>query len=251
MPDKLPAQPALFGFVGRSGAGKTTLITDVIDCLRLDGFTVSAIKRAHDGFDLDRPGKDSWRLREAGCREVMMVGDRRWALLHEYDTEPEPTPLALAQRMATRGHRAVRGLSQRADSHDRGLPAFARPSHAVAELPFGRRRGFRRRRFVPAAGAGPRSAAGGRHVRHRAPRARRQDQRSSAVPVRRATAARDVRRRPASCVDRRQPNPRNDRIRGAGAMDRRRIWAIISIFVEMLRHGQGCRRPRRNWRRQP
>ena len=100
MPDELPVPPALFGFVGRSGAGKTTLITDVIDCLRLDGFTVSAIKRAHDGFDLDRPGKDSWRLREAGCREVMMVGDRRWALLHEYDKEPEPTPLALALRMA-------------------------------------------------------------------------------------------------------------------------------------------------------
>jgi molybdopterin-guanine dinucleotide biosynthesis adapter protein len=100
MPDELPAPPALFGFVGRSGAGKTTLITDVIDCLRLDGFTVSAIKRAHDGFDLDRPGKDSWRLREAGCREVMMVGDHRWALLHEYDQEPEPTPLALARRMA-------------------------------------------------------------------------------------------------------------------------------------------------------
>ena len=94
------ATPALFGFVGRSGAGKTTLITDVIDCLRVDGFTVSAIKRAHDGFDLDRPGKDSWRLREAGCREVMMVGDRRWALLHEYQEEPEPAPLALAQRMS-------------------------------------------------------------------------------------------------------------------------------------------------------
>ncbi len=92
--------PALFGFIGRSGAGKTTLITDLIDCLRLDGFTVSAIKRAHDGFDLDRPGKDSWRFRESGCREVMMVGDRRWALLHEYDAEPEPSPLALAQRMA-------------------------------------------------------------------------------------------------------------------------------------------------------
>jgi len=100
MSDDLHSVPALFGFVGRSGAGKTTLITDIIDCLLLDGFTVSAIKRAHDGFDLDRPGKDSWRLREAGCREVMMVGDRRWALLHEYDTEPEPTPLALAQRMA-------------------------------------------------------------------------------------------------------------------------------------------------------
>ena len=91
--------PALFGFVGRSGAGKTTIITDVIECLRLDGFTVSAIKRAHDGFDLDQPGKDSWRLREAGCREVMLVGDRRFALLHEYGGEPEPDPLALARRM--------------------------------------------------------------------------------------------------------------------------------------------------------
>jgi len=91
--------PALFGFVGRSGAGKTTIITDVIDCLRLDGFAVSAVKRAHDGFDLDRPGKDSWRLREAGCREVMLVGDRRFALLHEYDIASEPAPLALALRM--------------------------------------------------------------------------------------------------------------------------------------------------------
>jgi Ni2+-binding GTPase involved in maturation of urease and hydrogenase len=53
LPDELPAPHALFGFVGRSGAGKTPLITDVIDCLRIDGFTVSAIKRAHDGFDLD------------------------------------------------------------------------------------------------------------------------------------------------------------------------------------------------------
>ena len=101
MPDNAPLKPALFGFVGRSGAGKTTIITDVIECLRLDGFTVSAIKRAHDGFDLDQPGKDSWRLREAGCREVMMVGDRRWALLHEYGAEPEPSPSELAGCMAS------------------------------------------------------------------------------------------------------------------------------------------------------
>lgn len=98
--DQAQRRPALFGFIGRSGAGKTTIITDVIDCLRLDGFSVSAIKRAHDGFDLDRPGKDSWRLREAGCREVMLVGERRWALLHEYRSEPEPDPLALADQMS-------------------------------------------------------------------------------------------------------------------------------------------------------
>ena len=99
MTESSRVEPALFGFVGRSGAGKTTIITDVIACLRLDGFSVSAIKRAHDGLDLDRPGKDSWRLREAGCCDVMLVGDRRWALLHEYRATPEPDPRALAQHM--------------------------------------------------------------------------------------------------------------------------------------------------------
>jgi len=61
--------PSLFGFIGRSGAGKTTLILDVIARLQARGFVVSAIKRAHDGLDLDHPGKDSWRMREAGCRK--------------------------------------------------------------------------------------------------------------------------------------------------------------------------------------
>jgi molybdopterin-guanine dinucleotide biosynthesis protein B len=92
--------PALFGFIGRSGAGKTTLILDVIACLRAEGLVVSAIKRAHDGLDLDRPGKDSWRLREAGCHEVIVAGDRRFALLHEYRDDPEPSPLVLAARLA-------------------------------------------------------------------------------------------------------------------------------------------------------
>jgi molybdopterin-guanine dinucleotide biosynthesis protein B len=92
--------PALFGFIGRSGAGKTTLILDVIGALRALGYVVSAIKRAHDGVDLDVRGKDSWRMREAGCREVMVAGDRRFALLREYlDGEVEPSPLALAARL--------------------------------------------------------------------------------------------------------------------------------------------------------
>jgi molybdopterin-guanine dinucleotide biosynthesis protein B len=90
----------MFGFIGRSGAGKTTLILDVIAVLRSRGMVVSAIKRAHDGLDLDRPGKDSWRMREAGCREVLLAGDRRFALLHEYGDEAETSPLALAARLA-------------------------------------------------------------------------------------------------------------------------------------------------------
>ncbi len=91
--------PAIMGFVGRSGAGKTTLIIDAISELQRRGFSVSAIKRAHDGFDLDTPGKDSWRMREAGCREVMVVGDQRWALLREYRDHPEPAPVELASRL--------------------------------------------------------------------------------------------------------------------------------------------------------
>lgn len=91
--------PAIIGFIGRSGAGKTTLILDAINELQRRGFTVSAIKRAHDGFDMDTQGKDSWRMREAGCHDVMVVGDRRWALLHEFRDEPEPSPVELASRL--------------------------------------------------------------------------------------------------------------------------------------------------------
>lgn len=76
MPAADATTPALFGFIGRSGAGKTSLILEVIADLRSRGLVVSAIKRAHDGLDLDQPGKDSWRTREAGCREVIVAGDR-------------------------------------------------------------------------------------------------------------------------------------------------------------------------------
>jgi molybdopterin-guanine dinucleotide biosynthesis adapter protein len=92
--------PALFGFIGRSGAGKTSLILEVIAGLRRRGLAVSAIKRGHDGIDLDQPGKDSWRMREAGCSEVIIASDRRFALLHEYRDQPEASPVDLARRMS-------------------------------------------------------------------------------------------------------------------------------------------------------
>ena len=51
---------------------------------------VSLIKHAHHGFDVDRPGKDSCRHREAGCGEVLVTSSRRWALMHELRGAPEP-----------------------------------------------------------------------------------------------------------------------------------------------------------------
>jgi molybdopterin-guanine dinucleotide biosynthesis protein B len=79
------------GFCGPSGSGKTTLIERLVPLLRADGARVSVIKHAHQGFDLDTPGKDSWRHREAGAFEVLLASDRRLAKLREFDAPTEPT----------------------------------------------------------------------------------------------------------------------------------------------------------------
>ena len=89
----------VLGIAGWSGAGKTTLIAAVLPRLVAAGLRVSTVKHAHDGFDLDQPGKDSHRHREAGAREVMLASGRRWALLHEVDG-PEPALPDLLARLA-------------------------------------------------------------------------------------------------------------------------------------------------------
>jgi molybdopterin-guanine dinucleotide biosynthesis protein B len=71
------------GFIGYSNTGKTTLIEKLIPLLRVRGLRVSAIKNAHHGFDMDRPGKDSYRYREAGAGQVLIATGVRWALLSE------------------------------------------------------------------------------------------------------------------------------------------------------------------------
>lgn len=71
------------GFIGYSNTGKTTLIERLIPIFRGRGLAVSAIKNAHHGFDMDRPGKDSFRYREAGAGQVLIATGERWALLTE------------------------------------------------------------------------------------------------------------------------------------------------------------------------
>ncbi len=78
----------IFGLAGWSGSGKTTLMAALIPEFGSRGLTVSTIKHAHHAFDIDQPGKDSWRHRQAGAREVMVASDRRWALMHELRDEP-------------------------------------------------------------------------------------------------------------------------------------------------------------------
>jgi len=81
----------VFGFAGWSGSGKTTLIEALIPVLVGRGLVVSLIKHAHHGFDVDHPGKDSWRHRQAGCTEVLVSSPARWALMRELRGAPEPT----------------------------------------------------------------------------------------------------------------------------------------------------------------
>lgn len=80
----------VFGFAGYSGSGKTTLIEQLIPRLVARGLTISLIKHAHHSFDIDQPGKDSWRHRHAGATEVLLTSRNRWALMHELRDEPEP-----------------------------------------------------------------------------------------------------------------------------------------------------------------
>jgi molybdopterin-guanine dinucleotide biosynthesis adapter protein len=74
---------AVFGFAGWSGSGNTTLIERLIPRLIAAGVVVSLIKHAHHEFDIDQPGKDSYRHRQAGCSEVLVSSAVRWALMHE------------------------------------------------------------------------------------------------------------------------------------------------------------------------
>jgi len=80
----------VIGLAGWSGAGKTTLLTRAIPQLQKQGLRISVIKHAHHAFDVDVPGKDSWKHREAGAAEVLVSSSQRWALMHELRGAAEP-----------------------------------------------------------------------------------------------------------------------------------------------------------------
>jgi len=90
----------IFGLAGWSGSGKTTLVVRLLPELARRGVTASTIKHAHDGFDIDQPGKDSYEHRQAGAREVLVASNRRWALLHENERDAEPNLADLVAQLS-------------------------------------------------------------------------------------------------------------------------------------------------------
>ncbi len=129
------------GIVGWHDSGKTTLLIAVVQELVARGHTVSTIKHAHHGFDVDRPGKDSWQHREAGASEVLVGSAKRWALMHELrgTTEPgldellaqmSPVDIVLVEGFKSAGHDKIEvyraGLEERPLVHNiSGIVAFA------------------------------------------------------------------------------------------------------------------------------
>lgn len=85
------------GFAGYSGSGKTSLIEQIIPALRLRGLRVSVVKHAHHRFEVDQPGKDTWRHREAGAMEVVAVSSHRLVLMREFET---PVDVKVHQALA-------------------------------------------------------------------------------------------------------------------------------------------------------
>jgi molybdopterin-guanine dinucleotide biosynthesis protein B len=144
----------VFGFAGWSGSGKTTLIERLIPVLVARGQRVSLVKHAHHEFDVDQPGKDSWRHRQAGCTEVLVTSGVRWALMHELRGAVELSlPEAIARLspcdlVLVEGYKTYRlpkleiwresvgkPLLHPGDPHILGLATDARARFAAGRLP--------------------------------------------------------------------------------------------------------------------
>ena len=107
----------VFGLVGYSGSGKTTLLVRLIPEIVRRGVTVSTMKHAHHGFDVDQPGKDSYEHRQAGATEVLVSSARRWALMHENREAREPGPEELMRHMTDVDLLLIEGFKR--EGHDK------------------------------------------------------------------------------------------------------------------------------------
>lgn len=91
----------VYGVVGWKNGGKTTLVERLVAEITARGHSVSTVKHAHHGFDIDQPGRDSWRHRAAGAREVLVASARRWALMAELGAGvSEPSLEVLLQHLS-------------------------------------------------------------------------------------------------------------------------------------------------------
>jgi molybdopterin-guanine dinucleotide biosynthesis protein B len=109
--------PVVLGVVAPSGTGKTTLLCQLVPRLRKRGLRVGAIKYTHHDVEVDRPGKDSYRIREAGASQVMLISRRQWTLIGTREPADEFTPDQAVARMDTEGLNLVLVEGYRGATH--------------------------------------------------------------------------------------------------------------------------------------
>ena len=90
----------IYGIVGWKNSGKTTLVERLVIEITRRGFSVSTVKHAHHTFDVDHEGKDSFRHRSAGAKEVLLASRNRWALMHEIRNDAEPPLSEFLEKLA-------------------------------------------------------------------------------------------------------------------------------------------------------
>jgi molybdopterin-guanine dinucleotide biosynthesis protein B len=115
--------PPVFGVVGWKNSGKTTLMANLIKELTRRGFAISVIKHAHAKFEIDHPGRDSFKMREAGARQVTLSSPRRFALMRELGDAPE-MPFASREPLSAECPQVVAIASDRPGSEEDRLPVF-------------------------------------------------------------------------------------------------------------------------------
>lgn len=127
----------VYGVVGWKNAGKTTLMERLVAEIAGRGFSVSTVKHAHHAFDVDHEGKDSWRHRQAGAREVLVSAAQRWALMGELRGAPEPpledllAKLSPVDLVLIEGYKRDRHFKVEAHRAVTGAPLLAREDPTV------------------------------------------------------------------------------------------------------------------------
>ena len=124
-------RPPVIGIAGWKKSGKTTLVTRLIAEFSARGLKVATVKHAHHGFQIDERDTDSARHRRAGAGQVAVVSSKRWALINELESAPEPTLDEVVSWIGPCDLIIVEGYKSRADTQDRGAPQRCRIAGAA------------------------------------------------------------------------------------------------------------------------
>jgi molybdopterin molybdotransferase/molybdopterin-guanine dinucleotide biosynthesis protein B len=130
----------VYGVIGWKNTGKTTLVERLVGEISGRGFTVSTVKHTHHNVDVDQKGKDSWRHRRAGARQVILSSSARWAIMTELKGTPEAPLRELLAHLAPVDLVIVEGYKR--DDHPKvevwraetGQPLIARDDPTVMAI---------------------------------------------------------------------------------------------------------------------